>query len=442
MINDQIRHRMLLRVILLSLFISPSMLHAKSFELKGKSFKFIPKLSVTGLYDTNVFYEAPVEPNGSIPNTGFFTKVASGFAVENRHKNKINFTLGLDAAYRHYFDIDDENGRIKQGAIDARNTLDFAKGNARLIIGTHSDLQLELSDQFTYTERPVYENTLFGYERIDNRVGAAVSFAPGSKVGSRGPLELKLNYKLQNIKFLNDNNGIIIQGRSEKVAHITRFVTRWRFLPKNFLLFDVSYTSNDYNDFQAEEGEEIDKEDLSRDSSPFRAQVGLSGLLSRRIAVFIKGGYANTFNSNGASFNGFVGIFQVTYQYLPRLSLSIGYQRDGQDSGFSNYYVLNRYFLKSNIHLGRDIHFVSTLSYDEYSYVADNAVEDQNRFDPVLRSDLKLNFPLISALKLQVAWNFEANYTEYKLPINVPVNELTDYAHYQRHLFSIALLFN
>ena len=61
MINDQIHNRILLRVILLLILFTPiCKLSAKSFELKGESFKFIPKLSVAGLYDTNVFYEAPI----------------------------------------------------------------------------------------------------------------------------------------------------------------------------------------------------------------------------------------------------------------------------------------------------------------------------------------------------------------------------------------------
>ena len=416
--------------------------YAKKFELKGSSLAFSPRLSVMGLYDSNVFYEAPVEANGGVPNHGFFSKFASGFVVENRHKNRVDFNLGADAAYRYYWTVDDEQGRVTQAAIDARNTLDFAKANARLLIGPNSSFNLELQDEFIYIERPVYENTLFGFQRVDNRAGAQVSFAPGSGRNRRGPLELQLKYQLQNIKFLNDGDNLAIQGRSEKVAHITRFVTRWKFLPKNILILDVSYTMNDYNDFQAEEGEDVPEEDLSRDSSPFRAQLGLSGLLSSRIAVFLKGGYANTFNKAGSSFSGLIALLQVSYEYMPRFSLRIGYQRDGQDSGFSNYYILDRYFLKSTWHIARDIRMNAMLSYDRYSYVADNAVDNQGRVDPVLRSDLKISFPLVHALRLQFGWTFEANYTDYTLPVNVPISEATDFAQYQRHLFSIALLFN
>ena len=411
------------------------------FVVKTESVQFKPVLFVKSSYDTNVFYEAPQEPS-SVPNDGILMKVGGGFALQNRHKNYFNFSLEPQLAYRNYLYIDDENGRISEAVKESRNGLDYAKGKAHLTIGTQKSLQLHLSENFSYIERPVYETTLFGFQRIDNRVGGELRFAPGSQ-NTRGPLELQAGYTLQNITFLEENTSVAITGRSKKNAHIMKLMTRWRFLPKNYLILDMNYTLNDYNDFTPEDANGMETvEELSRDSSPLRVQLGLTGLLSPRISVFLKGGYANTFNVFGTSFQGFIGLFQVSYVYAPRFELALGYQRDGRDSGFSNFYTLNRYFSKIKWSITSQVRIMANVSYDEYSYTQDNSIGEAARFDPVLRATLNLSLPLSGALRAQLGWSLESNYTDYRLPVGVSDAEVTDFAHYQRQLFSVSLLFN
>ena len=232
-------------------------------------------------------------------------------------------------------------------------------------------------------------------------------------------------------------SGPDIQKRSEKQAHTLALDTRWRFLPKNFLTLNLSYTSNDYNDFE-QDPELMNPELTSRDSAPLRAQLGISGLITPRFSLFLRGGYANTYNKNGNSFEGFIGLFQASYNFAPLIDVSIGYQRDGQDSGFSNFYTLDRYFAKSTFKLSSRVQLTGNVSYDIYTYDASNAIDDTARVDPVLRSQIALKTQLPSHLSVQVAYSIESNSTEYKLPIDEP----TDFAAYQRQLFTLALFFN
>ena len=411
---------------------------AKPLVLYSDSFSLQPKLWLSSEYDTNVFYEAELEPTGNLPNTGALMKAGLGFGIKNRQQSSVSFQLDASSAYRQYVYLDDSNGRA-QSELDqlrqGRSGVDFAKLAGGLTLGTRSDIQLLLSDRFSYVERPAYESTIYGFERVDNRLGAAVDFAPGRRAGG-GPLGVQLGYELRSVSFLNDGAGLPIQQRSEKQSHTISLDSRWRFLPKNFLTFDVSYTSNDYNDFESDP--EVSAEDVSRDSTPLRVELGLTGLITKRFSVFFKSGYGNTFNKNGASFEGFIGLFQLSYIYAPRFELSVGYQRDGQDSGFSNFFVLDRVYAKGSFKVSNKLHITGNLSYDLYQYDSTNAVDAIGRVDPVIRGQVGLRTYLPSHFSLLLAYSLEGNSSDYVLPLDNPV----DAAAYQRHLFSLALYFN
>jgi hypothetical protein len=413
---------------------------AKPLVLKGDTFTAQPKLWLSSEYDTNVFYEADVEPTGNLPNTGTLIKAGLGLILQNRQQSSVSFNLDASSAYRQYVYLEDSNGRpqedldkLRQG----RSGVDYARLLGGLTLGTQSDIQLIIAERFNYVERPAYESTVYGFERVDNRLSTAVDFAPGRRSGG-GPLGIQLGYELRNISFLNDGEGLPIQGRSEKQSHTVSLDSRWRFLPKNFLTLDFSYTSNDYNDFEREMEEEESAEDVSRDSNPLRVELGLTGLITKRFSVFLKGGYGNTFNKNGSSFEGFIGLFQLSYIYTPVTEISIGYQRDGQDSGFSNFYTLDRLYVKGALRISNKMSITSNLSYDLYQYDPANAVDNAERVDPVLRAQIAIRGYLASHFSIQAAYSLESNYSEYQLPLNEPL----DFVAYQRHLFSLALYFN
>ena len=150
--------------ILICLF--PSCVWAKSVVVQGDVFSFKPRLWVSNIYDDNVFYEAPQEPTRSVPNTGYLIKLGSAFEIENRQKNSVDFRIDLQGAYRNYWTIDDESGRLSQDILESRDGLDYIKGNALLVFGPKNRIQFHIKDQLSYIERPVYENTLFGFERL------------------------------------------------------------------------------------------------------------------------------------------------------------------------------------------------------------------------------------------------------------------------------------
>lgn len=410
------------------------------FEVRGESVRLRPRFSLSNSYDTNVFYEANPDAYGATPNDGWLLRVAGGATLENRNKDFVDFRVQGDLGYRYYVYMDQLDGVATDRVRASRNTVDTLALNAQFVFGPHNPLQLALSDRLNYTERPTYESSIYGFERLENRVGARASFSPG-RTRREGPLAFSMGYELQTLSFLNSRPEFEIQGRSEKLAHVLSLETRWRFLPKNYLVLDVTYASNNYNDFTPAEGQSATAESLSRDSTPLRAQLGLTGLLTPRFSVFLKAGYANTFNASGETFSGLIALAELTYQLESRLRLSGGYQRDGRDSGFSNFYTLNRVFLKTRVRLSERVAFLGDLSFDLYDYTASNAVDNSGRQDPVLRAQARFDLPLSGALHALVGWSIESNYTTYVLPVN-PDLPITDIAQYQRQLFTLTLMFN
>lgn len=444
-LSSRLRHggvSLLLLGLSLSPLITPPATAAPvtPFELRGESLRLRPRLLLSNSYDTNVFYEASPDAYGAVPNDGWLVRFGVGGTVENRHKDAVDFKAVADLSYRHYLYMDQTDATVTDRVRLGRNTFDNASLNAQLVFGPRRPLQLSLTERLSYIERPTYENSIYGFERLDNRAGVRASFSPG-RSQSEGPLSLSLGYELQTLNFLNARPEFQIQGRSEKLAHVLALETRWRFLPKNYLVLDVSYASNDYNDFQPVAGQAGSAESLSRDSSPLRAQLGLTGLITPRFSVFLKAGYANTFNASGDTFSGFIALAELTYQLESRLRASVGYQRDGRDSGFSNFYTLDRGFLKARVALSERVAFLGDLSFDLYDYSASNAIDSAGRVDPVLRAQARVELPVNGALSAQIGWSIEANYTTYVLPVD-PTLPISDYAQYQRQLFTLALMFN
>ncbi|MEE2643669.1 MAG: hypothetical protein VYD19_01940 [Myxococcota bacterium] len=395
-------------------------------------------------YDDNIFYDAAEEPDGRVPNAGWLLVGEGQLRAQTREQSAFRLSLDSKMSFRHYLSADNTgvNGTvISDEVIAARTGVAQAAINGDLRLNPRGSFQTSLYNQLNYMERPSYESALYGFERLQNIAGARLHFMPGGQ-GVKGPLEMNIGYGFEVIDFLQENQGELIIGRSEKSAHRFSTETKLRFLPKNYLLLEASYVLNDYNDFapDEEEGEVAGSQALSRDSRPFRATAGITGLITPRVSMILNGGYTHTFNDNGPSFKGFIGLVELSYVSLPFFRLGAGYQRDGRDSGFSNFYVLDRGFLRMNWSLSERLVWNLLTSYDLYRYERTGAIENQGREDPVIRLKTGLSTRLASVFYLKLSWSLEENMTEYRLPIGS--DSPTDLASYRRQVYLLELSIN
>ncbi len=452
--------------------VAPSALSAEeALEFRGNHFAIRPIAWLSNSYDSNVFYEADPEPTQRKPNSGFVSFLGAGFKLENKQKENVIFTTNFTAAYRHYLYINanegvDKNGvtitQISQKAMSGRNTIDNAKLDMSARFLPQSTIQFHLSDLLNYIERPIYDSSITGFQRLDNRVGARAHFIPGGDK-SNGPLDFNIGYGFRNVSFLNadqKNTAVIanagadlnaqgdlalaapIQGRSAKIAHDFAMSTKFRFLPKNYLLLDVKYIINHYERDALLTNPNGSVTRQSRDSTPFSALIGISGLITARIAFFAKLGYGNTFHATGNSYSGFLATTEVSYVYAPRTQISIGYQRDAQDMGVSNFYVLDRLYLRANHIINSYWTMSSNSSFDYYAYDRSNSIDGKTRQDPILRSQILIKQKLFSFYSLGYGFNYEANYTDYASGFDQNGQNPLDFAKYQKFMLTLTFQMN
>lgn len=395
-----------------------------------------PSASVAGGYDSNIFFEseddatAPIQ-TATVLNAGF------GLGVSNRNPNHISLKLDLDLLYRHLASIGDENQlqvpeAQRDDVIAARNGIQSVKGDLVVALLPRSTFTLELHESLRYSERPAYETSVSGFEKIDNAVGADLRFRPGENPDSRA-FELRLGYRLRTVDFLSSSD--VNAAPAEKLAHEMRFLTSWRFLPKTTALLDFQYSIIDYTDTEAGVQD--------RDSAPFRAVVGLKGLITNRVSLDLRVGYLNTFNKVGESFSSAVAKAEVAYVLEPTLKLAIGGEREGSDTSYSN-------FVTKHGAYGRiDLTFLTRLSvggragYALYDYSLDGAPPGTaKRDDPVFNAGANAGVAIQDWLKTKLEWSFENNLTDFVFETTSDAGIVISQnpAEYSRHLVMLSVI--
>lgn len=392
-----------------------------------------PSLWVEGGVDNNVFYDS-ADDAGS-PNSASILRAGGAINIENRRSNNVNFLLGGGLTYRHLTSLDDPDNRISDAVVESRNGLADARANGRLSLFPNSSVTVELHERFRYTERPGYETSVSGFEKVENDAGIDLRFRPGS-----GALELRLGYQFHVAQFL-DSSAIGAE-RAANESHDVRMLTHWRWLPKTALFLDVKYRAINYARPDEQLSTIQSARSADRDSTPVRVEAGLKGLLTKRISVILVAGYLNTFNVVGESFVGFVGQAELRYRIEPTLNVGIGYERDGSDSSFSNFYTVNRYYADAQLHLFTKISVGGRLAYDDIVYAANGAPGGIGREDPVLRARAFGRYDFTEWFNAGLEWQLDINDSDYSSPINEPDPALRDFAGYSRQVVLVKAAVN
>lgn len=386
-----------------------------------------PSVFVEGGFDNNVFFDS-ADDAGS-PNSASLLRAGGGVDIQNMRSNNVNFRLGGSFVYRHLTSIDDPESRLSDEAVEARNGIANARASGMLAILPRSSVTLELHEDFRYTERPGYETSVAGFEKIANKVGPDLRFRPGS-----GALELRLGYRFQLTEFLDASALGAGAARASNESHDVRMLTHWRWLPKTALLLDIKYRAINYARPDEFLGQGQSARSADRDSNPFRIETGIKGLLSKRISLILLAGYLNTFNVVGESFTGFVGKAELRYRIEPTVNFGIGYQRDGSDSFFSNFYTLNRYYADAELHFFSKVTLGGRVAFDDIQYSANGAPGGIERTDPVLRARVFARYNFTQWFNATLDWRLDQNDTEYGSPVTEVDPAQRDFASYSRQL--------
>jgi hypothetical protein len=271
-------------------------------------------ITAEGGYDSNVFYNDQNRVESAIlriiPSFQISNVARDGTAPQGAY-----YSLGASLTYREYL-TDNEDVRAQRA---------FNPSVSGSLGVNGQSISTALSDQFTRSEDPPYQPRLPTIRRDFNVASASVSLVPGG-----GRLATQLRYT---------NTLDHFEGNEYKYAsnmsHDGMLDISWKWLPKTALYLQGGGGYIHYLQDTPQDGR--------KDSTPYRALVGLRGLVTPKLTTNLGVGYAtaiyqdDTPHPTGLS-NLLVG-FDLALMPTVLNRIGIGYSH-----GFRNSPVIGTYY--------------------------------------------------------------------------------------------------
>ncbi len=253
-----------------------------------------PSLDLQVGYDSfaGVGFEGGSEATGDL-----LLRILPGLSLEVPGPTAI-FNLDAKADYNRYLGID----------VRGTRALSYLGGNAHLglVLNPGSRFTLELGDRFSHSDRTSAVGLGVGVLSLFNEVYAAASISPGG-----GAFILRPVYSFAFEGFLSSRTISPLSDEADRfnyLSHRPGMEISWRFLPKTALVLDVRSDIRRYPD-----------EDFNVSSNALYALLGVSGLITPRIAIVARGGYGNSFvpedelSGDIENYQSFIGQLDGTY---------------------------------------------------------------------------------------------------------------------------------
>ena len=389
--------------------------HGKGPGIRTGDFVLHPGAFVAAGWDDNVFYDNSDEFLSPRNGAAVF-KFGGDLQLENRNPSRLKLELGTGIKFR-IFSASETQGEQPgaQSAISERNGVESGSLDGKLTLFPKRAVAFRLEESLRFSDTPAYEVSVVGFEKLDNSVGGDIIFQPGSNPNARA-LTMSLGYRLHTITFF-DASQVGAQ-RAEMLSHEARLLTRLQLLPKTALLLDVQWAFSDYGegDPRVDPNTLETVNDPSRDAKPLYLRLGLQGLITRRLSLNVRGGYANTFNVEGSSYSGFVGLLELQYKLEPSLAFTLGGEWDATGSNFSNFVVRKGVYTSLNLAF-QQAYINTRVGYDIYDYSdSGRPVTSPSREDPLLRAKAELGYNIRTWARASVSWSYENNSTDFKSP--------------------------
>ncbi len=269
-----------------------------------------PYVEVVGQYDSNVLFSAGGAPVGDLVLhvvPGFELQVpGTDLTVSFDGKVDWNKYLGLESQATK------ELGKL------------FAAASLSLAAGQRGAVGLELSDAFRRSDQSPSLSLGTAVVSNWNDLRLAVPFRPG---GGALVLSATGQWTLETFEPFVDTVGCdTALNPTCASATISEYgynrvsggaEIRWKFLPRTALVLEGSYFKQLPKDAA-----------VSLEAGGLRALAGLAGLVTPRIAVTLKGGWSDTFETAGVPFRTWLANVEVEYVTQAALGGKIGYARD------------------------------------------------------------------------------------------------------------------
>jgi hypothetical protein len=215
--------------------------------------------------------------------------------------------------------------------------------------------QFHLYDQFDrFTQgsaTPEGGINLFVYNRDQNVGGFTIVYAPGG-----GIVDVRLGYENRFVYYENAGFNFLTNDANDVTLR-----SRWRFLPKTALLWEVGITPTFFLNTTG-------SSTLLPSTFPFRTRIGINGLLTDRVSLLAMVGYAGTFATLGDNASTVIAQAQIQYIFSPLTSFALGFLRDVNPSYLGSYVIRNSLYARVNQSFGGRFYVSAEVSGGRYEF--------------------------------------------------------------------------
>ena len=392
--------------------------------IKGGPFVVHPGLTLSMGFDSNLYY-------GSQREEGTVRRSPEGMlepslAIQTDDPGSWDLEGEASVGWRQYL-TDDETVRSQSGLSAALD------GSA-----TWNDdgaFSVRLSEEFVRTNETPNYATATPFNRIFNKAGIMFGLHPGGRI-----LETYASYDFS----LYRHN---LYSDLDRHTHDLGWSANWSFLPKTALVGEVDYRIIRYN--QAVRGQDtvLNPEGRLRNvnSTPLRLLGGVEGLLTPRISLGLRGGYAWAFYEEGEDFSGMLARLTASYQF-GRIDydnrLRIGYRRDFSDSSVGNFFTSHRAIagyeqgflgdeLRLDLEVDAQIRDYAELGVDMAQTESAEVFYPDELNDLLLGITASVDYEIRNGWNVGARYNFRSNFTDDEIRVEGPGQD--SIRDYQRH---------
>ncbi len=350
------------------------------------------------------------------------THLRPGIAIFNPEPQTLAMSLSVDTDV--FLPLTGGGTADEEDAVAAQTGLG-AQVKAKVIVWPKSALSLTLSDDFTRKlwTRPDPSSEANANTNT-NSAGADVSFHPGG-----GALDVTAGYRWNLTRYDE-------LSESDSDNHAFRLLASWRFYPLTYAYLEGTYKLHSYG--RTLTGEEANLAGNYVDGTPLKAQLGLSGYVTEKIIIDLKGGYGHSMldasRPGNTDFASFIGRLQATFRFSADQALTAGITRDFEmvqaGSTFSFIRGVVGYDQRmaeiATVHLDLG---VDLRSFGEWAVggavsgggeaadeeTAPAELQNDPRSDTFINSGLTVDLNLTRLIGASIGYRFEADITDYAM---------------------------
>ncbi len=399
---------------------------AQERGVRTGEFVLHPSLSVMGHHDTNLFNGNESE-SGNKPLGVSSLRILPRLQLANDPNSNVTLSFNGQGDARIFFGTDNPAIAAQQN-VGGNVGLDITAGQRR-------SFSFTFFDYFNRSLRANNWETTQTFNRISNDVGARIEFHPGD-IPERRPFNVAFS-----ASYALDWFDEFTAADSSTVR--TRLVGSWKFLPKTAGVIDANW------DFRNYESAELASRNLAFNSKPFRARVGLTGMLTKRMSAQALAGWGLSAHASGSSFNNYLANVGVGVRASESTRLYAGYDHDFMDSFLSNYADVHRFSGSLRQRFGQIMDVTAQftariLTYGDMSSVKGNAditglttcSAGKCRRDTALDGSLVAGFEVARLLSMNIGYTLRSVLTNFKVVSKTNKNVLDAGAYTGHEIFA------